>query len=380
MASETVTLVQMARLGDLAQTWLLISRLLRTGRIVRLVVENGLTPLAQVMVGKENVVGIDTGMLRRLADQNSFIATLRTELARLSSGNSDYVINLNFHPAIALLAEAIPALKHGGARWRDVTLGKPSDAVFGELFRHAAGEARLSGRHLSEVWGAYCEAPTAYGATTIQGSVLNDVNKLFERHAIDSQARPLAIIVGAGLGVRACPPNYWRRFIELLESKYQVILIGSSEEYSRGEEIKSGSKVVNLCGQTDPGSLAGLLSKCELVIGTDTGPLHVGAMTGTKCLGLYFGSMYHRQTGPYGKGHVVVIPNGNAYPCDESTMARCTHEYPAPPVELVAETVSFMLSGGEIKSRQSWKVLRSSITGNSLKWHSVDTRKTKVNG
>ncbi len=384
MAKDTITLVQLARLGDLAQTWLLISRLQRSGRRVRLLVEEHLSSLAELMVGAQNTVGVNTFQLRRLAGEKAFYQAISQTLDRLSETTVEYVINLNFHPATAALAEAVPASKHGGALWRDVAKGIPSDEVFRELFLHSFGKGRLTGRHLSEIWGGYCEPINGRADFNLSFVSLPDSAKksaeelLFSRADIcppyHSVNRPVAIIVGAGLDVRAYGVDLWLKLIDALTVEAPIILVGSKKDYPLGEEIVVGSrrlanKVFNLCGATDPGGLAGLLSYCRLVIGTDTGPLHVAAMVGTKCLGLYYGSMYYRQTGPYCLGSFVIAPDQGDYPCSEEEMDRggALHFIPAPP-QFVAEVASAILSGGRFGELNGWQVLKSSPGRKGLNW------------
>ena len=51
--------------------------------------------------------------------------------------------------------------------------------------------------------------------------------------------------------------------------------------------------------------LAALLKKVDLVVGGDTGPLHLAATVGTPTVSLYRSSD-GRRSGPRGAGHVVV--------------------------------------------------------------------------
>ncbi len=363
MAKEIITLVQLARLGDLAQTWLLVSRLQMAGKTVRLVVEESLASLARLMVGEENVIGIDSVKLRRVANARE----IRGAVDLLTASRSDYVINLNFHPAIAAIAEAIPAKKHLGARWCDVTNGRASDAVFAELFQHSSDKGRANGRHLSEIWGGYCDHRGALPVLPSQG-------ELTER-----AKRPLAIIVGAGLGVRACKPKFWTEVIDRISDQIPIILIGSNSEFAKAEEIisnsqRSADKITNLCGTTDPGGLTEVLAESCLVIGTDTGPLHVAAMTGTKCLGIYFGSMYHRQTGPYGQSHCVIIPDRDDYPCSEDEMARNPAQYPAPDPTFVAGVANAILANMSFPEETDWRIRKSAIGKKGLFWSPVEQK------
>ncbi len=55
--------------------------------------------------------------------------------------------------------------------------------------------------------------------------------------------------------------------------------------------------------------LTALLRRARLVIGSDTGPLHLAAAVGTPCVGLY-GPTRVEKTGPYGARHVAIQAEG----------------------------------------------------------------------
>ena len=51
--------------------------------------------------------------------------------------------------------------------------------------------------------------------------------------------------------------------------------------------------------------LAALARRAQLVVSSDTGPLHLAAAVGTPCVGL-FGPMPGERNGPYGPQHVTI--------------------------------------------------------------------------
>lgn len=66
-----------------------------------------------------------------------------------------------------------------------------------------------------------------------------------------------------------------------------------------------GRPVVNLAGRTTLPELAALFREARLVIGNDSGPLHLAAAVGTPVVAL-FGCPDPARVGPYGPGHIVV--------------------------------------------------------------------------
>jgi ADP-heptose:LPS heptosyltransferase len=372
-----LTIVQMARLGDLAQTWPVIVRARAAGRSVKLVVQKGLEPLAALMVGGGNVVGIDSVGLRSAASGSNPVAAFRDLRESLAQIESDEVLNLNFHPAIAIMAESIRSACHRGARWRDVIHGVPSDSIIGELFRISAGSQQTS-RHLSDIWAGYFPAAT-YSNLAIPPETTTLADRILCDAMIEVDQEFISIVVGAGMGGRSYPAECWSSVADRLKGTYPVALVGSIAESETASKIVEGSngihRIVNLCGQTDPASLAGLLRRSALTISTDTGPLHVAAITGARCLGVYWGSMHFRRTGPYGPGNVTISPDRPDYPCLEIEMERRSDRVIPPPPELIAQVALALLSGNNPPLRDGWRIWRATDSPIGLDWIGCESTK-----
>jgi hypothetical protein len=83
------------------------------------------------------------------------------------------------------------------------------------------------------------------------------------------------------------------------------------------------SECCDMVGQTDVQQLAALLQECQLVLASDTGPMHLAVGVGTAVINISVGHVDFRETGPYGPGHWVVQPVLDCAPCDMSE--ACTH-------------------------------------------------------
>jgi heptosyltransferase III len=67
--------------------------------------------------------------------------------------------------------------------------------------------------------------------------------------------------------------------------------------------------------------MAELLRRCTIYVGNDTGPMHVAAAVGTRCIAV-FGAQYPaRCWHPYGEGHVVLRRRP---PCRNCFLTECT--------------------------------------------------------
>ncbi|MGH7722727.1 MAG: glycosyltransferase family 9 protein [Candidatus Dormibacteria bacterium] len=92
-----------------------------------------------------------------------------------------------------------------------------------------------------------------------------------------------------------------------------VILIGDERDRVAVEAMRLdlAADPVDLCGELDLGTVAAVMARCDLVIGTDTPLLHLAAAVGTASVGL-FGPSSGRARAPAGGEHRVVqaLPNG----------------------------------------------------------------------
>ncbi len=74
------------------------------------------------------------------------------------------------------------------------------------------------------------------------------------------------------------------------------------------------SNSLNCAGKTTLKELAALYSVADVVISTDTGPMHIAAAVGTPLVAL-FGPTAPWRTGPYGEKHHVLRSNVSCSPC-----------------------------------------------------------------
>jgi len=118
--------------------------------------------------------------------------------------------------------------------------------------------------------------------------------------------------------------NFARLADGLAERGASVIFTGSPEDRKPVQEIfrwiKTPQKVLNLVGQTSLRELAGLFSLSDLVLTTDTGPMHLAAAVKASLIAL-FGPTAPWRTGPYGNGHVILR---KSLPCSPCFQKKCT--------------------------------------------------------
>ncbi|PRY12278.1 ADP-heptose:LPS heptosyltransferase [Pontibacter ummariensis] len=77
---------------------------------------------------------------------------------------------------------------------------------------------------------------------------------------------------------------------ELVQKGHQVVFTGSAADEPAVSALmeQMQQQAVNACGALSLGGLAGLLSLADLVVSSDTGPLHVARAVGAKTVGIYW--------------------------------------------------------------------------------------------
>lgn len=127
------------------------------------------------------------------------------------------------------------------------------------------------------------------------------------------------------------PYKSWSKegFIEVAralvaEHDAEILVVGGPDDRPLGDEIAEslGQHAANLAGNTTPGQLGALLEHCRLLIGIDSGPMHVAAAMSCPVVGL-FGPTDPWRTGPEGEGHEVVFHEQPCWPCIHPVTPTC---------------------------------------------------------
>jgi 3-deoxy-D-manno-octulosonic-acid transferase/heptosyltransferase-1 len=105
---------------------------------------------------------------------------------------------------------------------------------------------------------------------------------------------------------------------DLLTDKHQatIFFTGAPEDRQTIDDIQSQMKhaSLNLAGRTSLMELAALYEKADVLISTDTGPMHLGAAVGIPVVAL-FGPTAPWRTGPFGLGHQIIRSSQACSPC-----------------------------------------------------------------
>jgi ADP-heptose:LPS heptosyltransferase len=339
-----VLVVQLARLGDLVQTWPLLRRLRHQypGRRLDLLTDSRLKALHALGPEFDHLWEMDLAGLPFLAQRD--LAAAYDQAQHLTDGfkahKYDLVYNLNFSRLALLLTYLVggkakgyqPA--HGGrAFFREPWLA----LVYALVHARQVNRVHLSDvfRHLAPARGPEPETPALRSG---QGEPI------------------IALQVATRHLRRTWPLAAFTRLAGLMVDRLgaRILLLGTKVEEPLGEALRGmltpaqQERVVNLQGKTDLLELAARLREAHLLVSGDTGTLHLAAALGTRTVGVYLGPASCFETGPYSEGHYVFQAEPPCHPCVE-TGPGC----PEPicqamiPPEPVADLVISLCTNGE---------------------------------
>ena len=115
---------------------------------------------------------------------------------------------------------------------------------------------------------------------------------------LDAYANRIVLLPGAGKANKLWPVERFRELTRHIGSDALAV-------WGPGERELAEATGARVAPPTDLRELAFILQQARVVIGGDTGPLHLAAALGTKVIGLY-GPTDPRRNGPYGQlDHVI---------------------------------------------------------------------------
>jgi len=142
--------------------------------------------------------------------------------------------------------------------------------------------------------------------------------------ATPERPREVVLIPGTTWSTKIWPSNKWIELAVNLIERFGCRLImvgGASERNSNAEivgqitKIRPDCQILNLTEKTSFLDLIALFRQVDLVIGADTGPVHLSAATGKPSVVGVYGSTPIKRLGPYGPQCRTVALNIWCQPC-----------------------------------------------------------------
>jgi len=216
------------------------------------------------------------------------------------------------HPGIrSSLIPFLCAIPHR-IGYRDVNSWLLTRTVKDERHAGQKHESRYA-MDLVSVLGVDPGVPLSLPAIGVDPSARDRISELLQKHGGGPKEKIIALHPGASCPSKRWPKENFRSFAEkiLKEFSFRVVLIGAKEEKPAASFIVKdlGSRVLNLAGQLSLKELAALLSRCEVLVSNDSGPVHVAAAVGTRVISLFGrnqAGLSAQRWKPLGPGHAVI--------------------------------------------------------------------------
>ena len=187
----------------------------------------------------------------------------------------------------------------GYTRYNDGHLNIPDDAS--AYFFAQVGVGKSNRHHVTELFAAVA------GIDLLPADFTNHLSP-------DATASNGGVLVhvGASSAAKVYAPELWVEALRTLRRTFegQLTLIGSSAEREIGETIcrqLQNANVQNKIGQTSLSELKALIASADLLIGSDSAPIHIAALSGTVVLNLSSSAVNFWETGPLSVGSRVLF-------------------------------------------------------------------------
>ncbi len=315
---ERIVLVRLSALGDIVHSWPLAVALREACPECHLtwVVENHFKSLVEGHPAVDEVVPIFSKRWRAHPFDRRVRAEITAAKLRLSDGPPQLCIDAQGLVKSALVTRWTRAVKRVGLSrpWRRELLSR--------LFYNSTlpgADSHVVATNLELVRSAGGEPPGV--PTSPDGSWLR--SKVMKRRPRGPWPDSYAVILpGAGGETKILPAATLRSVADgVVSLGFHVVVAWGPSERERAEKIVSGCGAgVHLAPKTDLEELAALLGDASLVVGGDTGPIHLAASFSVPTLSVFLTTDW-RRNGPLGDRVAVISateqgklrPSGSAF-------------------------------------------------------------------
>ncbi|BDQ34652.1 glycosyltransferase family 9 protein [Pseudodesulfovibrio portus] len=279
MSKKPILILQMQRMGDLILTYPLMLWLARR------------YPGHPLFVAAEKSFYLP---LMKISPEATYFPY--DGARHLKQHGYELVINLSIQEKAALLAGEVKAEHRVGP----VQAENGTRFVHGDwqLYRTSLVRNNLYNRfHWAELNGLDAAPfPDMKATVFAHPRTLPDSNKI-------------GLFLGASDEAKRPDARFWASLSDELHGRnLRPVLFGGPAEKDLGAEVARLAKgpVLNLCGTLGLDEFGAVGQTMGLFITPDTGPMHLAAWTGLKCLNLSMGNVNPWETGPLNPGHFVL--------------------------------------------------------------------------
>ncbi len=352
-------LVQLARFGDLMQTAPVVAGLRRAGYDeVHLLVQEDLASIAGLIEGVERVWTLRRGewlrVLRsRRASLLDWMNMIQNETAAIRAVEFSKIVNITHSRESAYITSLLGGERAAGLV--GMRCGMQSVSLWEDCFqaairRRSANRFNLVDYHL-RLAGVPGEVTSGFSVKVEPQLQENFAEEL----GLAAKERKLVIglQLGANSPLRTWGVNRWFDAAMHISCKSNVVfaLFGSAMEASLAEAFIDGFRgaAKSFVGRTTLETLPSLVGLCGLVLGGDTGTMHLAAAMGVPTISVFLAMARPQETAPYGSGRLVFCSRRECCPCAEQSKCMQPRCHDDVPPEAVADAAL-----GILRQRRGW--------------------------
>jgi heptosyltransferase II len=153
------------------------------------------------------------------------------------------------------------------------------------------------------------------------------VKRVFRSAGVAGGGQIFGLNPGSVWPTKRWPAERYARLVELLKEKYtcEVLLFGGPEDSEIVAEIqrRSGNRAISLVGKIALHHLPAALSRCDLFITNDSGPMHIAVARGVWVVAIFCATTPSLGFYPYSRRAVVVEKDLPCRPCGSHGGRRC---------------------------------------------------------
>lgn len=327
----------MARIGDFMQTTPLLKGFQRHSRVAVLVDES-IAGIAGRCCCADEIIGIDIktvfSVMNGSGSVNKLFEAIKDGIADLKDMFFDTVLNVNHSALSALLSHIPKSARVSGYRFNHALSRIEPDNWF-VFLRKMVKYRPLAPFNLADVFYYSAHKPDTHPLCLGYDLSHDDREKagaIFSAAGISERDSVVAFQVGANSPGRQWPQNNFAELaIKTMGTGARVLLLGTDRDRDTANLIIKTvmdkkphlrEALIDMTGKTSVSDIAPVLSRCDLLVTGDTGPMHIASAVGCRVIALFFGPAYLFETGPYGQGHYVIQADIGCCPCMDSTRCR----------------------------------------------------------
>lgn len=337
-----ILILQLARLGDLYQTWPTVHALRRVGHEVHILTRQNFKGAAEPLFSDRELKVFETReylepMLLNLTSSGVHTSAdrLNAFMQELENEQYELVVNLSFSTLSSWLTHELQMRATEGGRNLDVRgytrhadgpLAIPDDVS--AYFYAQVGIQRPNRVHLTRLFSMIAGVDLVAEDFSGPRFDIRNFDEEFQRlwdeiqtpEQQDSElGAPILVHIGASQDFKTLTPEGWEVVTRALSdgpaarTHRRVVLIGSSGEAPLADAIlarmsnnETRSRIVSLAGKTSLTQLMALVQRASVLVGGDSSPLQLANLYGVPAVNLASDEVNHWETGALVKGGVVV--------------------------------------------------------------------------